>query len=138
MQVVTVDVTRLVPLGTLITYELPVSQIPTLTIGTIFNDLTTITGGTLSVHSTQTYDTEIRFRAGTGIQINTFGENSNIVEIAQPVATNVIPTPTAEQVRAIRNGRVTFGNWLLSAGFAFPEVTMMATGSCKSYDYYSE
>ena len=118
----TTDNTHLVRAGTPITY-VP-NPVPTLTIGNTFDALGALAAGTISVFADEQFTGEINFRAGEGIVFNT-DPADNVVEIAQVLPQNPTSTTevTSQELSAIQNGRVRFGDWLLTNGFAFPNVT---------------
>ena len=120
------DRTRHVPFGTLITYALP-GGIPTLTIGNIFADLDAVTNQSITISTARTYNREVILKPGTGVQFSTStttATEDNQIEISIPQTVNPVGTTvTTETVEAIRNNSVRFGDWILSNGFVFPDVT---------------
>ena len=124
------DRTRFVPSGTLITYELP-SGIPTITIGNIFADLDESTNQSITISTARTYNGEVILKAGTGVQFSTSTATApdDQIEISIPQTTNPTGTTvTTDTVEAIRNNAVRFGDWILSNGFVFPDVTNTIPG----------
>ena len=119
------DRTRFVPSGTLITYDL-VQNVPTLTIGNIFADLDESTNQSMTINTARTYNGEVILKAGTGVQFSTSATTApdDQIEISIPQTTNPVGTTvTTETVEAIRNNAVRFGDWILTNGFVFPDVT---------------